>query len=442
MARPFFRSAHFYLACFFNGFALCIVLIKLPDLAVQAYGGSPDVCRDVKAAACAAARSQASLATGLSNGAKAIVTLLLGPVCGSLSDVYGRRYLWLGAQAACLISYLALYVHLAGHCSILPFLILNALGGLNLPAWLGVVADENSPAKRAGAFGKLMGIFDISLLLGPVLFARAGALANLQLAVAASFIALLLSAAYGETLPASDRLENPSHAMYWRPDVALGILNSSPLFRRLSIVIFASTLPIAGTQQCFLLFLEAAYGMSAADASGLFAILALSGLFVQVLILPLLGPRIGTVNLLLTGLILQGAQAALFSFVHFDYAVVAGCVAGGFGTLVFPTVSALKANAAPVTEQGRVQGAISSLQSFALALGPLLYGSSFSWIVGPNSPFGHPLPQAVFVISIFAIFLALTAGARLSYHIPGNVDEELLVPPVPRRIVSVRGISK
>jgi DHA1 family tetracycline resistance protein-like MFS transporter len=359
---------------------------------------------------------------------------MLGPVCGSLSDVYGRRGLWLGAQAAGLISYLALFVHLAGYCSILPFLILNVFGGLNLPAWLGVVADENAPEKRAGAFGKLMATFDIALLLGPVLFSRASALVNLQIAVSASFIGLLLAAAYGETLPASDRLEKPSHAMYWRPDVALGILNSSPLFRRLSIVIFASTLPLAGTQQCFLLFLEAAYGMSAADASGLFAVLALSGLFVQVIILPLLGPRIGTVNLMLTGLILQGAQGALYSFLHSEYAVVAACVVGGFGSLVFPCVSALKANAAPETEQGRVQGAISSIQSFALALGPLLYGSVFSWIIGRNSPFGHPFPQGVFVISIFAIFLAFIAGARMSHHIRGNADPQLFAP---RRRVSM-----
>lgn len=431
------RRLHFYTTVFFNGFAMCMLMIQLPDVAIAAYSLLPGACTMPDSVACMTARSQASIALGVSNGAKAVMALLLGPALGALSDVYGRRFFWLGSQILCMLGYILFLIHLLGLCSLMPFLIINAFAGFLLPATLAVVADDYAPEQRAKAFGLVIATFDASILLGPVLFAGASLTTGAILAVVAAAIGLGLSALYGDSLPPSERLDPGSGQ--WRPDVALSVLNSSPLFRRLSFVIVASTLPMAGMQQCFLLFLETAYGLSRATAGGYVAVLAVGGLVVQVICLPMLVRRKGVVFVLMVGLFMQLLQCILLALAHSELAVVLSCVFGGFSSLVFPSVSALKANAAPPSEQGRVQGAVSALQNFALGLGPLVYGGFFSLLIGPHSPLGRPCPQAVFLLSILVIIPAGFVSMTLKRHLPESADVRQ-VPSV-RRGVSVNHLS-
>merc|ERR1712079_505067 len=108
---------------------------------------------------------------------------------------------------------------------------------------------------------------------------------------------------------------------------------------------------------------EAALGMKRTGASGLFAMLAISGLVVQLGVLPCLIQRMNIARILVLGLSLQVLENTVLVLMHQESAVALACVVGGFGSIVFPCVSALKANAASPEEQGRIQGAVSSLQS-------------------------------------------------------------------------------
>lgn len=408
-------------------------MLQLPDIAVDFFADSPGACLQPSSAECHTARSTASLALGVSNGAKAFVALLTGPMLGTMSDIHGRRFFWIGTQIGCLLGYLAVLLHLCGLVSLWPFLVLNLLGGLLLPAFLAIVADEYLPYKRATAFGLVIATFDVSLLFGPVLGSGLTLRGGAVMATLSGAAGLALAAVYGETLPKSQRLDPGSGPPRWRPDVALGVLNSSPLFRRLSFIIFTSTLSMAGSQQCFFLFLEADFGMNRVAAGGLFGLLAISGLVVQLCVLPLLMRHVSITRVLLFGLSMQIFQNALLAFVHSKSAVSLSCIFGGFGSIVFPCVSALKANAAPSTEQGRIQGAVSALQSFALGLGPLIYGGIFAALL-KGSPLGRPLPQAIFGLSL----LLVSAAAAVAAYLDKSVPDHLLYPnqPVPRRTVS------
>jgi len=197
--RLWLRRLHFYSTSLCNGFALCTLLLQLPDIAVQAYADPPDACNSPHSVACRTARSQASLVIGLSNGAKAFVALLIGPALGALSDVHGRQFFWIGSQLICAISYVFVVLHLLGYCSLFPFFFVNAFSGLLLPASLAVVADENKPENRATAFGLLIATLDVSILIGPVLLAGVSLLLASGLAVVGSFVGIALSVAYGES---------------------------------------------------------------------------------------------------------------------------------------------------------------------------------------------------------------------------------------------------
>jgi len=73
-------------------------------------------------------------------------------------------------------------------------------------------------------------------------------------------------------------------------------------------------------------------------------------------------------------------------------------------------VSALKANAAAEDQQGRIQGAVAGLQSFANGVGPIFFGAIFSYVQRPESP----IPQRyVFSVSLAILLPALWAAFSL-----------------------------
>jgi len=368
----------------------------------------------------------------LSNTAKTVVTLAVGPAMGTLSDVHGRRFFWTGAQVGVQLGYIAILLHVCGYLSIWPFLVLNSLGGLLLPAFLTVITDEYEREQRASAFGLLIATFDCAVAFVPFLAKSLSLQNGVAVVCATGAIGLALCIIYGETLRPDQRLGlEAANSVRWRPDAALSILRSSSLFRRLSVIILASTLAMAGSQQCFIMFLEASYGFDRVVASSFILVLALGGLAVQMIGLPLLMSRVTITKVLALGLGLQLMQNIILVLVHAESAVLISCVLGGFGTMTFPCVAALKSCAAPEHEQGRVQGAVSSLQSAAMGAGPMVYGAVFAYLVGPSVPGGHPMPGATFGLSVVALAVAVVMTMTLHHHVP----EELKHPPpsAPRR---------
>lgn len=414
---------------FTTGFALVSVMLSLPDLAVAAFGGAENP----------KAKGLASFWIGLSNGIKAFAGLATGPSLGSRSDVHGRKSFMVCSVLLCFISYLPLLAPTGNFIAFASFLVLNAVSGLVpiLPALLTVVADDQPAENRARGFGWLMAVFDVSFLVTPFL-GKVLTSNEINITVCASgALALLLAITYGESLPLEQRirLENSPSAgqisrKWWKPENNCAILISTPLFRRLSACIFSSAICMAGIQQCFILYLETSLNLTKSDAGSYLAILALTGLCVQTFVLPVAVRSLGLARSLMIGLIFQVFQSILYAAFHTTVAVAIGCCLGGFGTIVFPCVSALKSLAAGEDKQGQIQGAVSALQSFAMGLGPLVYGTAFSVFSWPGSPFDE---KAVFALSLVALIPAACAAFTLPKYVP-SPDDEI---PLPRRAVSL-----
>lgn len=444
MARQtWLRCVHFQFIVFFTGLAYCLLNIALPDFGIEAFGAA-ESCRlapidgpsSIAASECNSARGRVSVYTGISAGLKAFAGLVMGPALGSASDIHGRKFWVVASQLCSLVSAVPL-LYPAGATPFGIYLVLNALSGLlpALPALLAVVADDQTPEHRARGFGLLLAVFDTSFLIVPVFLSRISLELTSTLVCMSSALSLVFSLLYGESLPLEQRVrpeETAAHLAtrkWWRPDQAASILISSPVFRRLSVVIFANILVSAGGQQCFLLFLETSYGLHRTQAGAFLAALAISSLIIQALLLPYLVRYLGLCRTLFLGIVLQVVQQLLYLAVHRQFAVGIACVLGGFASMVFPSVSALKANAAPEDEQGRVQGAVSGLQNFAMGLGPLIYGPAFALLSQP-SPFDVG-PQAVYGLSVAVLLPAVYVAWTLERYV-----KEHRRCPNPRQIMS------
>jgi DHA1 family tetracycline resistance protein-like MFS transporter len=75
--------------------------------------------------------------------------------------------------------------------------------------------------------------------------------------------------------------------------------------------------------------------------------------------------------------------------------------------MAFPTISAIKANNVAVTEQGRIQGALYSLQALASGLGPVLLRLVYSKF--RDSTFG-PGAMFVFAASLYMVAVAVACA--------------------------------
>jgi len=430
--RKYAKAVHFHTIVVANGFSLFTMTLLLPDIAINAFAGKPNACA-VPDDLCYSARSHAAKVIGISMAVRGFAGLLSGPALGALSDIYGRLPYVVAAHAAILLTYVLLLAHVY---HLLPLWLVLAAFSLSgfaqvIPALLSQIADETEPCHRASGFGFLMAMFDVSVLISPVITSNLNLQGSCWVIALSAFAAFVLSFCYGETLPPEQRVTTHGSGHAWMPHISIQILNSSPMFRRLAFVIVASTLVMAGAQTTFVVFVEAAYAMTTKGAGELISILAISGLVIQTFVIRCLVHYAGTGKTLVFGLALQIVQNCLYTFFHARAAVIGGCVVGGFATIVFPSVSTIKANAVSAADQGRVQGAMSALQQLSLGIGPVLYGYVFADVSRADGILGRPMPQAVFGLSILILIPALIIAMSLQRHVPREA-----VTPVPRRRVS------
>lgn len=355
---------------------------------------------------------------------------MFAPVIGGLSDRFGRRVVILGSLGGAALDYL-----LMAFAPALSWLfvgrVVSGITGASFSAATAYIADVTPPEKRAQSFGMVGAAFGLGFIIGP---AVGGVLGDISLR--APFLCAaalnLVNFLYGvfvlpESLP-KERRRKFSFARA-NPLGALRNLGRHPILLGLTGTLVCSYLAQNILQSVWALYTGARYGWNPLQIGlsltvvGVAAALVQGGL-VRVIIKPL-----GERRALIVGLLFAIAGHLSFGAATHGwlmYVLIFPFALGGIGG---PAVQALLSREVSASEQGELQGSLSSLMSVTAIAGPII-GTELFARFGPKD--AHPyVPGAPFFAAAALCTIGLLLALRLFSRLPASVSpQETRIDPV------------
>jgi len=317
--------------------------------------------------------SGTSMGYGMAQAAFAIAQFFSAPILGGLSDKYGRR-------PVLLLGLLGMAVNFFVTALATEFWMLIAvriMGGTvcaNIAVANAYVADITQPQDRAKNYGLLGAMFGVGFILGPVTGGLLGDM-NIHWPFFLAGSLCLLNCVYGyfvlpESLPQERRRQ--FHVARANPFAALARLRSLQGVETLMWIMGLSILAQFCLHTSWFLYTEFKFGWSPRDnglslfAVGMMAVLVQGGLLRQV------QKRMPLHNIVRIGLVSSTIAFFAWGAVPEGWMMYVVIVANVFGYMVQPGLQSVVSNAVDPSRQGESMGAVSSINSVAAVVGPLL----------------------------------------------------------------------
>ena len=333
-----------------------------------------------------------------------LLTFLLAPAWGRLSDRIGRRPVLLIGLAGSVLSYVIF--GLAGSfLALVLSRVVSGATGATIHVAQAYLADVTPPERRSHAMGLIGAAFGLGFTIGPAIGGSASAYGDaLPGFIAAAITGVNLVMAW---------LGLPETEVRRRPDYRPLPLHWARLGSPFGVM-FASTLAFTAIYVSFPLYSQQVLGYERRSVSSFFVVIGLVTIVVQGRIVGRLAPRFGERRLVVAGAALMAAGFGAF-------VPLAGTTEGlltsialltaGF-CLVGPSLAALVSRTTPAEEQGRTLGMLQSVGAVARIVGPPAAGIA-GQVAGPAAPFYAAAAAAA---------LAAAAGLMQSAENPVPAD--------------------
>jgi DHA1 family tetracycline resistance protein-like MFS transporter len=392
-----------------------IIIPVLPHLVEQLAGGGI---------------AKAAMWVGVFGTLFALIQFVCAPIQGALSDRFGRRPVVLLSNLGIGVDFLFMAV-----VNSLPLLLIGrCISGATAASFTAAnayVADVTPPEKRAASFGMLGAAFGIGFIIGPALGGLLGAIHVRAPFFAAAALALA-NFCYGYfILPESLPPQRRSARFDWSHANPLGSLFLLRRYRQvfgLAAVVLFSNLAHFVLQSVFVLYADYRYGWGAQKVGYTLALVGLCNAIVQAWLVRKLVPRIGERRTLLIGLVFGGLGFACMALAGNGPVFLLGIPLLALWGLAGPATQALMTHQVDPREQGRLQGAVSSLASVAGIFGPALFTQVFALFISDHAPL-H-LPGAPFLLSSGLLVAGLVVAARVTASMPTHIHAPTPAPGV------------
>jgi DHA1 family tetracycline resistance protein-like MFS transporter len=342
----------------------------------------------------------------------AVMQFVFSPLLGLLSDRYGRRPVILLSNVGLGLDYIVM--------ALAPTVgwlfvgrVLAGITSASIPTANAYISDVTPVARRARAFGLMGAAFGVGFILGPALGGWLGAWSpRLPFWCAGAFS--LLNALYGlVVLPESLPAERRQDRIKWRtanPIGALSLLRSHTELLGLATVNFLGYLAHEVYVTVFVLYADFRYGWNARTVGVALAIVGLASMVVSAGVVGPVVARFGERRSLFAGLLLGALGFVLFGSASTGWLFLAAIPINCLWALAGPPSQSLMTQRVSASEQGELQGALGSVRSVAMILGPGLFSTTFAASI--SAARALRVPGAPWYLAAFLLLLA-TAVARV-----------------------------
>jgi DHA1 family tetracycline resistance protein-like MFS transporter len=345
---------------------------------------------------------------GLFGTAFALMQLFCSPVLGMLSDRFGRRPIIILSNLGTGVDYVILALApsiwwlFAGR-------ILSGITTSSITTAYAYISDVTPRERRAAAMGLVGATFGIGFVVGPAI---GGVLGNvdprLPFWVCAGLS--LANALYGFfVLPESLRADHRQTAMAWRranPFGSLKLLRSHPELSRLATINFIEYVAHEALPVVFALYVMNRYGWTPAQVGWSLTVVGVSIALVQSVGMKPAIAYLGERRSLIAGLILGTFAFTLTGFAPTGPVVLTATALVALWGLAGPPAQSLMTHRVSAREQGELQGALGSMRSVAMLIGPGLFSQIFAVSIDARAH-AWQLPGATWYVA--AALLALAA---------------------------------
>lgn len=337
--------------------------------------------------------------------AYAIMQFVFSPIMGGLSDRYGRR-------PVLLLSLLGLgidYVFMA-FAPTLAWLfvgrIIAGMCGASFTTATAYIADISTPEKRAQNFGLVGAAFGIGFIIGPVIggiSAQWGP--RIPFIVAACLT--LLNVLYGYFVLPESLLKENQRKFDWKranPVGSLLHLRKYPVVSGLVVCFTLIYIAVNAVQSSWTYYTMLKFNWNEAWVGYSLGFVGLMVAIIQGGLIRVVIPKIGEKNAVYFGLGFYSLGMLLFAFATNTLMMFLFIIPYTLGGFCGPALQGIISNQVPPTEQGELQGALTSLMSATSIIGPLLMNGLFAYFTGPSTP--YYFPGAPFILGAVLFMLS------------------------------------
>jgi DHA1 family tetracycline resistance protein-like MFS transporter len=356
--------------------------------------------------------SLASRYAGVIGGCYSLMLFLCAPIMGALSDRFGRRPVLLASLFGLGIDFL-----LQGLAPDIGWLfggrLLAGMMGASVSTANAYVADVSQPQDRARNYGLVGVTFGLGFIVGP---AAGGLLGGISLrlpfflAAGLAFVNWL----YGffilpESLPPDRRSSLSVRKM--NPLGSLSRLRAYPLVFRLAAAFSCTSLAQRGLESVWVLSTGYRFGWDELTNGLALGLVGFMAILVQGMLVRPVIARLGEERTVLVGLAASTAAFVGYGCATQGWVIPCFIAVGAVGGVAGPALQSLVASAVDPSEQGQVQGALTSLMSLTNVAAPLLFAAGlFGYCTSPAA--AVHLPGAPFFAGALLQVAALGIARR------------------------------
>jgi DHA1 family tetracycline resistance protein-like MFS transporter len=355
--------------------------------------------------------SEAAKYGGWLTFAYAITQFIFAPVIGNLSDKYGRRPVLLISLFGFSLDFLLL-----AYAPTIIWLfigrILSGITGASFTTASAYIADVSTNENRAKNFGLMGAAFGLGFIIGPVLGGLLGQFGTRVPFIAAAILCML-NFLYGyfilpESLDKDKR--RPFELKRANPIGAFLHLKKYPNLIGLVLAIFILYVGSHAVQSNWNYFTMYQFNWDEKMVGISLGIIGLLVGIVQGGLIRWINPKIGNVKSIYFGLALYTIGMFLFAFATESWMMFVFLIPYCLGGIAGPALQAVVSEQVDPSEQGEIQGTLTSLMSASSIVGPPMMASVFYYFTHDEAPF--LFPGAPFVLGGFLMLISTVLAFR------------------------------